>query len=116
MEEGPRAGCATHFSTGIAKACRRTRSRQADCHLLCQRLPGEYRHQHFEAERLRGTLECARQLGSMEKSRIRRGELESGMSDSTTAALPRRSFGETTRPDAWWLQPLVVFLGLSTFI
>ncbi|HEX7138666.1 MAG TPA: hypothetical protein VF219_12490 [Vicinamibacterales bacterium] len=25
-------------------------------------------------------------------------------------------FGETTRPDAWWIQPLVVVLGLSTFI
>ena len=33
-----------------------------------------------------------------------------------TAALPRRSFGETTRSDFWWLQPLLVFLGLSTFI
>lgn len=32
-------------------------------------------------------------------------------------ALPtRRSFGETSRPDAWWLQPLVVFLGFSGFI
>ena len=30
--------------------------------------------------------------------------------------LNRRSFGETTRRDAWWAQPLVVFLGLSTFI
>ena len=28
----------------------------------------------------------------------------------------RRSFGETTRQDLWWLQPLVVFLGLSAFI
>ena len=27
-----------------------------------------------------------------------------------------RSFGETTRQDLWWLQPLVVFLGLSAFI
>lgn len=25
-------------------------------------------------------------------------------------------FGETSRPDAWWLQPLLVFLGLSAFI
>src|SRR5947209_9780927 len=33
-----------------------------------------------------------------------------------TAALPRRSFGETTRPDVWWLQPLLVCLGFSTFI
>jgi hypothetical protein len=30
--------------------------------------------------------------------------------------LNRRSFGETARRDAWWAQPLVVFLGLSTFI
>lgn len=29
---------------------------------------------------------------------------------------PQMSFGETSRPDAWWLQPLVVFLGLSAFI
>ena len=28
----------------------------------------------------------------------------------------RRRFGETARHDAWWVQPLVVFLGLSTFI
>ena len=27
-----------------------------------------------------------------------------------------RHFGQTSRPDAWWLQPLFVFLGLSTFI
>ena len=38
------------------------------------------------------------------------------MNGSTTAALPRRSFGETMRPDVWWMQPLLVFLGLSTFI
>src|SRR6266542_2813713 len=34
-----------------------------------------------------------------------------------TTALPRKSsFGETTRADVWWAQPLFVFLGLSTFI
>jgi len=34
-----------------------------------------------------------------------------------TAALPRKnSFGETMRTDVWWAQPLLVFLGLSTFI
>jgi len=33
-----------------------------------------------------------------------------------SVAIPRRSFGETTRADLWWLQPLCVFLGLSTFI
>ena len=27
-----------------------------------------------------------------------------------------RGFGRTSRQDAWWLQPLVVFLGLSAFI
>jgi hypothetical protein len=31
--------------------------------------------------------------------------------------LPKqRPFGATTRPDTWWLQPLVVFLGFSAFI
>ena len=36
----------------------------------------------------------------------------------TTIDIPlgRRGFGQTSRLDAWWLQPLVVFLGLSTFI
>jgi hypothetical protein len=29
---------------------------------------------------------------------------------------PQRRFAQTTRPDAWWLQPLVVFLGFSAFI
>ncbi len=38
------------------------------------------------------------------------------MNGSTTATIPRRSFGQTMRADVWWLQPLVVFLGLSTFI
>ena len=30
--------------------------------------------------------------------------------------LVQRSFGETARRDAWWIQPLLVFLGLSLFI
>lgn len=30
--------------------------------------------------------------------------------------LSRRAFGQTARRDAWWLQPLAVFLGLSAFI
>src|SRR5207302_2162930 len=34
-----------------------------------------------------------------------------------TTALPRKnSFGETMRADLWWAQPLLIFLGLSTFI
>jgi hypothetical protein len=32
------------------------------------------------------------------------------------ASLRRRSFGQTMRSDTWWIQPLVVFLGLSVFI
>src|SRR5271170_169156 len=32
-------------------------------------------------------------------------------------ALPQqRRFGQTSRRDAWWIQPLLVFLGFSTFI
>ena len=30
--------------------------------------------------------------------------------------LSRGSFGQTQRGDNWWVQPLVVFLGLSAFI
>ena len=29
---------------------------------------------------------------------------------------PQRRFGQTMRPDAWWAQPLAVFLGFSAFI
>ena len=35
---------------------------------------------------------------------------------SAPIRLVRRQFGETMRRDLWWVQPLVVFLGLSTFI
>ncbi len=38
------------------------------------------------------------------------------MAPSAKALPVRRSFGQTTRPDAWWLQPAAVFLGLSAFI
>jgi len=30
--------------------------------------------------------------------------------------LSRGGFGQTQRADNWWVQPLVVFLGLSAFI
>jgi len=30
--------------------------------------------------------------------------------------LTRRGFGETTRRDAWWLQPTAILLGLSAFV
>jgi hypothetical protein len=29
---------------------------------------------------------------------------------------PQRRFAQTTRPDAWWVQPLAVFLGFTAFI
>ncbi len=34
----------------------------------------------------------------------------------TNISLPQRSFGETSRIDAWWSQPLIVFLGLLAFV
>ena len=34
----------------------------------------------------------------------------------TTAPLPATRFGATSRPDAWWIQPLVVFLVLGGFV
>jgi hypothetical protein len=37
------------------------------------------------------------------------------MSGANVLSKPR-SFGETMRRDAWWTQPLFVFLGLSTFL
>lgn len=39
------------------------------------------------------------------------------MGERADLALPQvRRLGETTRADRWWLQPLLVFLGLSAFI
>jgi len=35
---------------------------------------------------------------------------------NATIVLPPRRFGETSRRDRWWVQPLFVFLGLSAFI
>lgn len=34
----------------------------------------------------------------------------------TGVSLEQRSFGQTLRRDAWWVQPLLVFLALSTFV
>ena len=34
----------------------------------------------------------------------------------TPLSLQPRPFGGTGRPDAWWVQPLAVLLGLSAFI
>jgi hypothetical protein len=39
------------------------------------------------------------------------------MSQTTKLSLPQlRSLGQTTRRDAWWLQPVATFLGLFAFI
>jgi hypothetical protein len=35
---------------------------------------------------------------------------------SADASLKQRPFGQTMRPDAWWVQPVAVFVGLSAFI
>ena len=37
-------------------------------------------------------------------------------SETSSVVRPQRPFGRTSRSDTWWVQPLVVFLGLSTFI
>jgi len=34
--------------------------------------------------------------------------------DRVQIAIPVRGFGETSRRDAWWIQPVAVFLGLSS--
>jgi len=36
--------------------------------------------------------------------------------EQVNITVPVRGWGQTTRSDAWWVQPLTVFLGLSTFI
>jgi hypothetical protein len=38
------------------------------------------------------------------------------MSISVPVRVVQRPFGATARRDAWWLQPLVVFLGLTSFL
>jgi hypothetical protein len=43
----------------------------------------------------------------------------SGSSESQNVSLnvlPQRGFGQTSRTGAWWVTPLVVFLGLGTFV
>ena len=36
--------------------------------------------------------------------------------DRVEITIPVRGFGETSRRDNWWVQPIVVFLGLSAFL
>src|SRR5260370_32797483 len=39
-----------------------------------------------------------------------------GMAEARLSLPVVRGFGETSRRDLWWLQPLAVFLGFATFI
>jgi len=39
-----------------------------------------------------------------------------GLMDYTATLPKQRHFGETTRTDVWWMQPLAVFIGFSAFI
>ena len=36
--------------------------------------------------------------------------------DQVQIAIPVRGFGETARRDRWWIQPIAVFIGFSTFL
>ena len=38
------------------------------------------------------------------------------MGRQSLPVLPRRPFGQTSRPDLWWVYPLFVFLGLGGFV
>jgi hypothetical protein len=38
------------------------------------------------------------------------------MSTLSNPVVERRGFGETSRRDGWWVQPLLIFLGLSAFL
>lgn len=38
------------------------------------------------------------------------------MPDAVSSLPAPRAFGQTSRPDAWWIKPLVVFLGFSAFV
>src|SRR6266540_1302190 len=114
MEKGSCSRCAAHLCPGIAQPDERAGSEQTNGGLLWERLSRKHSHEHFETARVQRALECSRQLGSMEKGEAASGRSRERMNSAT--ALPRRSFGETMRSDVLWLQSLLVFLGLSTFI
>lgn len=38
------------------------------------------------------------------------------MPHAVTQLQPRRSFGQTSRSDPWWVQPTAIFLGLGAFV
>src|SRR5436853_3100715 len=116
MEKRTRARSAPYFFARAAQTNWRTRSCKTDSGLLRERLPREHRGQHFKGRWIRRTLERAGKLGSVEESETAGRRSRREMNGSTTATLPRRSFGETMRADLWWLQPLIVFLGLGSFL
>jgi len=43
-------------------------------------------------------------------------EAETFLMANAETVMTKAAFGQTMRADVWWLQPLLVFLGLSTFI
>src|SRR5205814_7774756 len=50
------------------------------------------------------------------EGRVARAPLGDRMAQVHLPLAPQRSFGQTSRRDAWWLNPLLVFLGLTAFI
>src|SRR3954469_20271861 len=117
MEKRSHSRRKAHFSPGIIQANERTRSKQTDRGVLRKRLSIEYCGQYFEACRIQRAFERSWKLGSVAKSETSDRGSERRMNGSTTATLPRKnSFGETMRADLWWLQPLLVFLGLGSFL
>src|SRR5258708_16785263 len=38
------------------------------------------------------------------------------MAEAATSTSAPRKFGQTMRPDVWWTQPLIVFIGLGAFV
>src|SRR5438046_2357090 len=69
--------------------------------------PDDERHAAFGHSH----VHCRRR-GTVARWRISRGR----SSMSTAPVVLHRRFGHTARRDAWWIQPLFVFIGLSTFV
>ena len=119
MEERACSRCASHFFAGTAKTDGRAGSRETDGGLLRERLSRQHRGEHFERGRFRESLECPGKLGSVEESEVSRWKKKTAnewdCNPHLRFAPSPPSFGQTMRPDVWWTQPLLVFLGLRNF-
>ncbi len=72
---------------------------------------------HVASCRPRAAASASRGCDAVSSAADEREARSVAMSDSAVPlVIGRRRFGETARRDAWWVQPLVVFAGLSTFI